>query len=56
MRRKKKKEGSCYIVRCQGDARNWIVLPGNLPQHVCDDCKDYMVDQLKWQLAEANSE
>ncbi len=48
MRRKKKKEGSCYIVRCQRDAKHWIAHPRYRPQHVCDDCKEYMVVQLKW--------
>ncbi len=46
--KRKKKDGSCYIVRCQGDAEYWIDHPEYKPQHVCGDCRDYMKSRLKW--------
>ena len=55
MRRKKKKEGSCYIVRCQGDAHYLLTSPGNRNQRVCEKCKNYMMVKLGWQLAEDQS-
>ncbi len=53
MRRKKKKEGSCYIVRCRSDAIHWVVHLGYRPQHVCSDCKNYMITELNWHKATA---
>ncbi len=55
-RKKKKKEGSCYIVRCQGEARHWVVNLGYRSQHVCSDCKNYMVSELGWHKVTATAQ
>ena len=50
-KKKKEKEGSCYIVTCQSEPIHWVVHLDYRPQHVCSDCKNYMITELNWHKA-----